>query len=60
MDFVNLCIKDSMPIWQQCLETPFLRKMAGGTLDEACFRDYIVDDSLYLRQYAKVFAWGIF
>ena len=32
---------------------------ADGTLDEACFKGYIVDDSLYLREYPKVFAWGI-
>ena len=24
-----------------------------------CFKGYIVDDSLYLREYAKVFAWGM-
>ena len=30
-----------------------------GTLDEACFKGYIVEDSLYLREYAKVFAWGM-
>ena len=33
--------------------------MADGTLDEECFQGYIVDDSLYLREYAKVFAWGM-
>lgn len=33
--------------------------MATGTLDESCFQGYIVDDSLYLREYAKVFAWGM-
>ena len=59
MDFVNTCIADSLPIWEACLHTEFLTNMAQGTLDEKCFRDYIVDDSLYLRQYAKVFAWGI-
>ena len=26
---------------------------------EACFKGYIVEDSLYLREYAKVFAWGM-
>ncbi len=59
MNFVDTCIADSMPIWEDCLRSEFLVKMAEGTLDEKCFRDYIVDDSLYLRQYAKVFAWGI-
>ena len=59
VNFVDACIADSLPIWKECLESEFLVKMADGTLDRACFRDYIVDDSLYLRQYAKVFAWGI-
>ena len=59
MSFADTCIADSLPIWEQCLQTEFLKQMAAGTLDARCFRDYIVDDSLYLRQYAKVFAWGI-
>ena len=46
-------------MWQQCLDTEFLRRMEDGTLDEACFKGYIVEDSLYLREYAKVFAWGM-
>ncbi len=59
MSFVEECIADSMPIWEQCLHTPFLTQLEQGTLPEDCFRGYIVDDSLYLWQYAKVFAWGI-
>ena len=59
MTFLERCIEQSMPVWQSCLETAFLRRFADGTLDEACFKGYIVDDSLYLREYAKVFAIGI-
>ncbi len=59
MTFLDTCIQDSLPIWQRCLETPFLRALADGTLAEDCFKGYIVDDSLYLREYARVFAWGI-
>ena len=59
MSFVAKCVEDSLPIWQQCLETPFLRQLGAGTLDERCFAGYLVDDSLYLREYAKVFAWGM-
>ena len=44
---------------QECLDFEFLRRMENGTLDEACFKGYIVEDSLYLREYAKVFAWGM-
>lgn len=59
MSFVEECIHDSLPIWEACLNSTFLRKLEAGTLDEACFAGYIVDDSLYLREYAKVFAWGM-
>ena len=59
MKFVESCVADSLPIWEACLETEFLKKMADGSLSEDCFKGYIVDDSLYLREYAKVFAWGI-
>lgn len=59
MSFVEACVQDSLPIWQQCLESDFLRGLETGTLDEECFKGYIVDDSLYLREYARVFAWGM-
>lgn len=59
MSFIDTCIADSLPIWEDCLRSEFLVKMTKGTLEEKCFRDYMIDDSLYLRQYAKVFAWGI-
>lgn len=59
MSFVEACVKDSLPIWEDCLNSPFLRELEAGTLDKSCFLGYIVDDSLYLREYAKVFAWGM-
>ena len=59
MTFLEECIQQSLPVWERCLSTPFVRGLADGTLDEDCFKSYIVDDSLYLREYAKVFAWGI-
>lgn len=59
MTFLEECIQDSLPVWERCLNTPFVRGIGDGTLDEACFKGYIVDDSLYLREYTKVFAWGI-
>lgn len=59
MGFVQECINNSLPVWESCLETPFLKGIVNGTLPEDCFKGYIVDDSLYLREYTKVFAWGI-
>lgn len=59
MSFLDTCIAASIPVWEACLQTPFLQALADGTLDGNCFLGYLVDDSLYLREYAKVFAWGI-
>jgi len=59
MSFVRECINECLPIWKQCLESPFLARLEADTLEEECFKGYIVDDSLYLREYAKVFAWGM-
>ncbi len=59
MGFVEKCIEDSMPIWQECLNSKFLVELESGKLDEECFKGYIVDDSIYLMYYAKVFALGI-
>ncbi len=59
MTYLEECVRDSLPVWEKCLKTEFLKNMADGSLDEECLKGYIVDDSLYLREYAKVFAWGI-
>lgn len=59
MTLLESCIAGSLPVWEACLETEFIKGIAAGTLPEDCFKGYIVDDSLYLREYAKVFAWGM-
>ena len=59
MTFLKECINDSLSIWEEGLNSDFLKELANGTLPEDCFMGYIVDDSLYLREYSKVFAWGI-
>lgn len=59
LPFISGLVQADLPVWEQCLQSEFLQKMAAGTLDEACLKGYIVEDSLYLREYAKVFAWGI-
>lgn len=59
LPFVSALVAADLPVWEQCLQTEFLQRMEHGTLDEACLKGYIVEDSLYLREYAKVFAWGM-
>ena len=33
LTFVERIVQENMPIWQQCLDSEFLRKLADGTLD---------------------------
>ena len=46
-------------IWAAYHTHPFVRGIADGTLDEEKFRYYMVQDYLYLIDYAKVFAIGV-
>jgi len=41
------------PIYAKTLAHPFLQGMANGRLDEKAFRHYVVQDALYLRDFAR-------
>ena len=49
----------SRDLWDAYLEHPFVRGIADGSLDEKKFRYYMVQDYLYLVEYARVFALGV-
>lgn len=38
------------------LDHPFLKELLRGTLDKSKFHNYLIQDSLYLKDYAKVYA----
>ncbi len=46
-------------IWQSYYVHPFVKGIEQGTLDKEKFRYYILQDYLYLQDYAKAFAIGI-
>ena len=48
----------SAEIWDAYFRHPFVRGIQDGTLDKARFRFYLMQDALYLEEYAKVFALG--
>lgn len=52
-------IKATQDIWQQYGEHPFVKGIENGTLDKEKFRYYIIQDYLYLVEYAKVFGIGL-
>lgn len=60
MTFIEEVIKDSMDVWEAYLEHPFIRGIQNGTLEEEKFKEYIIQDSIYLKEYARVFALGMY
>lgn len=40
-------------IYTEILDHPFLAGLTDGTLPEECFRHYVLQDALYLRDYAR-------
>lgn len=47
------------PIWEKCLNHPFVQGIGDGTLAVEKFRYFMLQDYLYLFDYAKVFAVGV-
>lgn len=44
------------PFYQKILKMPFNQELLSGELDEQVFKDYIVQDYLYLQNYKKAYA----
>lgn len=47
------------PVWEKCLAHPFVTGIGDGTLDVEKFKHYMLQDYLYLFDYARVFALGV-
>ena len=61
---MNLSVSDRLreaaaPVWERCLNHPFVTGIGDGTLDVEKFRFFMLQDYLYLFDYAKVFALGV-
>ena len=47
------------PIWRACLDHPFVTGIGDGTLSVEKFQHFMLQDYLYLFDYARVFALGV-
>ena len=47
------------PVWEACLKHPFVIGIGDGTLAVEKFRHFMLQDYLYLFDYARVFALGV-
>jgi len=51
---------DCLPEWEAYTHHDFVRGLAAGTLPLAAFRTYLVQDYLYLIQYARAYALAVY
>lgn len=59
MKFSEELFNEVKGIWDQYLKHPFVKGIGEGTLDKEKFKNYLIQDYLYLKDYAKVFAMGL-
>ena len=59
MNTVDKLLAAAAEIWKSYNEHPFVLGIQNGTLDKEKFRYYMIQDYLYLEDYAKTFAVGV-
>lgn len=59
MKFSERLYNEASDIWQGYYAHPFVKGIGDGSLDIEKFKFFMVQDYLYLLQYAKVFALGV-
>lgn len=46
--------------WDAYIRHPFVQRLADGTLPQACFRHYLLQDYLFLQHFARAYALAIY
>ena len=59
MSFSRGLKEKASKVWEAGYNHPFLQELGNGTLDKEKFKFYLLQDYLYLLQYAKVFALAV-
>ncbi len=59
MKFSEVLFKEVEELWNEYLKHPFVKGIGEGNLDKEKFKNYLIQDYLYLKDYGKVFAMGI-
>ena len=60
MSFFERLKKEASAEWRAYTEHPFTHGMAEGTLPEASFRHYLVQDYLFLIEFARAYALAVY
>lgn len=57
--FTDSLFEAAQPIWSAQIEHPFVQGIADGTLEEERFKRWVRQDYLYLKEFARIFAWAV-
>lgn len=60
MSFMQEILKENIPIWDKCTATSFVREMQSGILPFEKFKQYMIRDSIYLKNYARIYGKAIY
>lgn len=60
MRLIDRLIASAPDDWRAYTHHPFVERMADGSLPEAAFRHYLVQDYLFLIQFARAYALAVF
>jgi len=58
MTFTDELFAAAKNVWSAQLEHPFVRGLADGSLEEERFERWVLQDYLYLKDFARIFAWA--
>lgn len=60
MSFMKRVLEKNIPIWEECIATPFIQELKTGALPMECFKEYMIQDSIYLKHYARIYGKMIY
>ncbi len=60
MSFMESILKQNKPVWDKCSATLFVQDMKDGKLSIEDFKEYMIQDSIYLKNYARVYGKAIY
>lgn len=60
MLFMKETLERALPIWNRCIETPFVQEVKNGALPMEKFKRYMIQDSIYLKHYARVYGKAMY
>ena len=55
MSFMEDILEQNKPVWDKCIATLFVQDMKDGKLPIEDFKEYMVQDSIYLKNYARLY-----